>query len=85
MADLFAILERLDWPSLLDIGLVALVFFGALSLVRGTQADQLLRGIIILVVIGALLGSAFNFPALGWLLSRAVLALLVAKIGRAPV
>ena len=78
MADLFAILERLDWPSLLDIGLVALVFFGALSLVRGTQADQLLRGIIILVVIGALLGSAFNFPALGWLLSRAVLALLVA-------
>ena len=78
MADLLAILERLDWPSLLDIGLVALVFFGALSLVRGTQADQLLRGIIILVVIGALLGSAFNFPALGWLLSRAVLALLVA-------
>jgi len=73
-----AILQRLDWLSLLDIGLVALVFFGALQLVRGTQADQLLRGVIILVVIVGLLGSAFNFPALGWLLSRAVLALLVA-------
>jgi diadenylate cyclase len=78
VADLLLILERLDWLSLLDIALVALVFLGALSLVRGTQADQLLRGIIILVVIGALLGSTFNFPALGWLLSRAVLALLVA-------
>ncbi|HEY4690938.1 MAG TPA: diadenylate cyclase CdaA [Anaerolineae bacterium] len=78
MTDLLALLQRLDWLSLLDIGLVALVFLGALSLMRGTQADQLLRGVIILVVIGALLGSAFNFPALGWLLSRAVLALLVA-------
>ena len=78
MADLLAVLQRLDWLSLLDIGLVALVFFGMLRLVRGTQADQLLRGIIILIVIGGLLGSAFNFPALGWLLSRAVLALLVA-------
>ncbi len=78
MADLLAVLQRLDWLSLLDIGLVALVFFGMLRLVRGTQADQLLRGVIILIVIGGLLGSAFNFPALGWLLSRAVLALLVA-------
>jgi diadenylate cyclase len=78
VADLLAVLQRLDWLSLLDIGLVALVFFGMLRLVRGTQADQLLRGIIILIVIGGLLGSAFNFPALGWLLSRAVLALLVA-------
>jgi diadenylate cyclase len=77
MADLLAILERLDWVSLLDIALVALVFFGALTLVRGTQADTLLRGVLTLVVIGALLGSAFNFPALGWLLSRAAIALLV--------
>ncbi len=79
MVDLLSILQRLDWVSLLDIGLVALVFLGVLSLVRGTQADQLLRGVIILVVIGGLLGSAFNFfPALGWLLSRAAIALLVA-------
>jgi diadenylate cyclase len=78
VAELLTVLQRLDWASLLDIGLVALVFFGTLSLVRGTQADQLLRGVITLVVIGALLGSAFNFPALGWLLSRAAIALLVA-------
>lgn len=78
MADLLAVLERLDWVSLLDIALVALVFFGALTLVRGTQADTLLRGVLTLVVIGALLGSAFNFPAMGWLLSRAAIALLVA-------
>ncbi len=78
MADLVTILQRLDWLSLLDIGLVALVFLGALQLVRGTQADQLLRGVILLVVIVGLLGSAFPFPALGWLVSRAVLVLLVA-------
>ena len=78
MADLVAFLQRLDWISLLDIGLVALVILGALQLVRGTQADQLLRGVIILLVGVGLLGSAFPFPALGWLVSRAVLALLVA-------
>jgi diadenylate cyclase len=78
VADLLSILQRLDWPALVDIGLVALVIFGTLSLVRGTQADQLLRGVIILVVIGGLLGSAFSFPALGWMLSRAAVALLVA-------
>ncbi|HET7090955.1 MAG TPA: diadenylate cyclase CdaA [Anaerolineae bacterium] len=78
MADLLAVLDRLEWGSLLDIALVALVFFGALTLVRGTQADTLLRGVLTLVVIGALLGSAFSFPALGWLLSRAGFALLVA-------
>lgn len=76
--DVVAILQRLDWLSLLDITLVALVIFSILQLVRGTQADQLLRGVIILFVVGGLLGSAINFPALGWLLSRAVVALLVA-------
>jgi len=73
-----AILQRLDWLSLLDIGLVALVIFGILQLVRGTQADQLLRGVLILIVVGGLLGSAINLPAVGWLLSRALLVLLVA-------
>jgi diadenylate cyclase len=76
--DVVAILQRLDWSALLDIGLVALVVFSVLQLVRGTQADQLLRGVLILIVVGGLLGSAFSFPAVGWLLSRAVLALLVA-------
>lgn len=78
LGELALILERLDWASLIDIALVAFIFFGILYLVRGTQAAQLLRGVIILVAIGGLLGSVFNFPALGWLLNRAVLALLVA-------
>jgi diadenylate cyclase len=78
VSDLILILERLDWASLIDIGLVALIFFGTLYLVRGTQAATLLRGVVLLVAIGGLLGSVFNFPALGWLLNRAALALLVA-------
>jgi diadenylate cyclase len=45
------IFQRLDWPGVIDILLVTLVFFGVLYLVRGTQAMILLRGIILVLVL----------------------------------
>lgn len=73
-----ALFQRLDWLSLLDIGLVALVFFAVLYLVRGTQAVPLLRGVIILLVVIAILGNTLTLPAFGWLFQRAIPALLIA-------
>ena len=74
---MLALFQRLDWLSLLDIGLVAIIFFWVLYLVRGTQAVPLLRGMIILLVVIAILGNTLTLPAFGWLFHRAVPALLV--------
>ena len=78
MSDLWYLFQRFTWGSALDIALVALVFFALLQLVHGTQAVQLLRGVIILAVIILLLGNALKLPAFGWLVRNAIPALLVA-------
>src|SRR5512136_308756 len=78
MSDLWYLFQRFTWGSAFDIALVALVFFALLQLVRGTQAVQLLRGVIILAVIILLLGNALKLPAFGWLVRNAIPALLVA-------
>ena len=78
MGELVSLFQRLDWSSLLDIGLVAAIFFGVLYLVRGTQAVPLLRGVIILLVVVAVLGNTLTLPAFGWLFQRAIPALLIA-------
>jgi len=76
--DVSWIFQRLDWLSVIDILLVALVFYWLLFLVRGTQAVQLLRGVLILVVLAILITSIFPLRAFSWLVRNAVPALLVA-------
>jgi diadenylate cyclase len=72
-------LSRLDFGSIIDILLVALVFYWLLTLIQGTQAVQLLRGILILSVLAAIAASAFNtLTAFSWLIDKALPALLVA-------
>lgn len=79
MSDILPILSRLSFASIIDILLVALVFYWILSLIQGTQAVQLLRGILILSVLAAIAASAFNsLTAFSWLLGKALPALLVA-------
>jgi diadenylate cyclase len=72
------LLQRLNWLSLLDLFLVALVFFIALMLVRDTQAMVLLRGAFLLIVLMALLTSVVNLPAFSWLVSTTLPALVFA-------
>jgi len=50
VGELPALFQRFDWYSLIDVAIVALIFFALLYLVRGTQAAPLLRGVIILGV-----------------------------------
>jgi len=78
MIDLWWVIQRLTWTDLLDVFLVAAIFFVILYLVRGTRAVSLLRGIILLIIILALLGGIFPLRAFGWLVERALPALLVA-------
>jgi len=71
-------LSRLSWGSALDIAIVTLVFFWFLVLTYQTRADQVLRGIVVLVVVGALLASTLQLTVLGWLLVHSVPVLLIA-------
>jgi diadenylate cyclase len=76
--NVFFIFERLNWLSLLDILLVALIFFALLYTLRDTQAMVLLRGAIFLVVALILLTSLFELPAFSWLVQNTLPALLLA-------
>jgi len=78
IADLFWYVQRLGWTDVIDIFLVALIFFWLLYLVRGTRAVPLLRGVIFLVLVVVLLSSFIELLAFGWLIERALPALLVA-------
>ena len=76
--NVFFIFQRLNWLSLLDILLVALIFFALLYTLRDTQAMVLLRGAIFLVVALILLTSLFELPAFSWLVQNTLPALLLA-------
>jgi diadenylate cyclase len=57
---------------------VTLTFYWLLRLIRGTQAVQVLRGTVILVLAMVLVASLLPFRAFGWLVENSLPALLVA-------
>lgn len=76
--DLPWIFTRLTLLALLDIFVVALIFFWLLTVARGTRAMPLLRGIAILLGMIAVLSSTLNLTALRRLLEIAFPALIIA-------
>jgi diadenylate cyclase len=72
------VFERLNWLSILDLAIVTLIFFGLLILLRDTQAVVLLRGVLLLVVLGSLLNSTQALPAFSWLVRTILPALVIA-------
>ena len=78
IVDLLWYLQRLGWTDIVDILLVAFIFFWLLYLVRGTRAVPLLRGVVFLVIVVMLLSGFIELLAFGWLIQRALPALLVA-------
>ncbi len=72
------IFERLNWLSIIDLAIVTLIFFGLLILLRDTQAVVLLRGVLVLVVLGSLLSTMAVLPAFSWLVRTTLPALVLA-------
>ncbi|HEY86229.1 MAG TPA: TIGR00159 family protein [Chloroflexi bacterium] len=75
--DIFFTLSRLNWNSIIDILLVALIFYWMLVLVQGTKAVQLLRGIFFLVVVAVSATAIFDLTAFRWLINHSLPALLI--------
>jgi diadenylate cyclase len=73
-----SIVLRLDFASVIDILLVSFIFYGLLTLIQGTQAVQLLRGVVIVVVITVVVTSVLKLTAFSWLIRNSLPALLVA-------
>lgn len=71
-------LSQLDARSIIDILVVAAIAYGLLSLIQGTTAIALLRGIALVFLVGSVASSVLGLPVLGWLLRQAFPALLVA-------
>src|SRR2546426_5614340 len=72
------IVSQINWQTLLDLAAVTLIFYWFLTVVRGTRAVQLVRGIIILWLASALLSTVFHLATLTWIISNSGVALLVA-------
>ena len=71
MTDILASLGRLqDVQNLLDVVLVSLVFYILLRFFRGTQAVQLLRGILLIALAAAVVSQMTELTAFNWLFSR---------------
>lgn len=71
-------LQNLTPTAIVDILLVAVVFFMASFFIRGTQAIALLRGMVLVIVSLLAVSSLFNLQAVRWLLENTVLVLGIA-------
>ncbi len=78
MSALTELLSHFTPFSLFDILLVTLLFFGLFSLIQGTRAVQLLRGIMLVVLLAVIASSLFHLTAFSWLIRNSIPALLIA-------
>jgi len=67
----------LEWRSVVDILLVGGIVYFLLSLIQGTTAIMVLRGIVTLLIAGTILANVLNLTMLNWLLRNSIPALIV--------
>jgi diadenylate cyclase len=74
----FSFAARFGINAILDIAIVALLLYWLLSLISGTSAATLVRGILILLTLGFVLSNVFNLTMLQFLLRNSIPALIFA-------
>ncbi len=78
MTDFVAILSRLtDWQNIVDLFLLMVIFYALLHLLRGTQAAQLVLGILIIGILVFVLVRTVELTAFSWLLRNSSLVVFV--------
>lgn len=78
MQEFVWIITSLTINDVLDIVIVALLFFGLSFLFRGTQAVPLFRGMLIIMLFLVIVSGILQLQALGWLLANSLTFLIVA-------
>jgi diadenylate cyclase len=79
VGQLEAVLHKVGWVEVLDVLVVAVIFYQLLKLVRGTRAVELVVGLILLALVG-LMARALNLVLLGWLFTNAAPFVVIAVI-----
>lgn len=77
MWDLSWLLQRLSWMDVLDIVLVAALFYWVFYALRGTRAVPLIRGVLALLISLTILTRLIQLRAFTWLIDQLLPALLV--------
>jgi diadenylate cyclase len=79
MTEILVSLGRLqDWRNIVDVVLVSLIFYGILLLFRGTQAIQLVRGILVIALVTFVISQTVQLTAFTWLISNSAAVVLIA-------
>ena len=78
MEDVLWVLSHIQWLDVIDIMLVTIVFYLLLSLAQGTQAVQLLRGVIMVILFAFLASQLLPFTGFTWLIGSTLPALAIA-------
>lgn len=78
ISEILFLIQRFNWLSLLDIFLVSAIFYVIFTSLKNTQAQTLMRGVIILIVLIAMLTTLVDLPAFSWLITNTLPALLFA-------
>jgi DNA integrity scanning protein DisA with diadenylate cyclase activity len=78
VSDVLWVLSQIEWVDIVDILLVAIAFYLLFSLAQGTQAVQLLRGMILVILVAFVLSQILPFKGFSWLIENAFPALLIA-------
>lgn len=71
------LIQRISWTDVLDIFLVAFLFYWIFYAIRGTRAVPLVRGITALLILLVTLLRLVELTAFSWLIEQLVPALLV--------
>jgi len=67
---------QLSWTDLIDIGLVALVIYYVLRLIRGTHAEQMLIGLVVMLILYEV-ARYFGFPTVEWIFDQVFAVFIV--------
>jgi diadenylate cyclase len=78
VADILWVLSHVQWYDVVDILLVTAALYALFSLAQGTQAIQLLRGMVLVIVAVFLVSRVLPFKGFSWLVANALPALLIA-------
>ena len=76
LSEIIFLVQRIDFLTIIDILLVSTIFYVILMLLRDTQGQTLMRGVMFLIILISLLTTLLNLPAFSWLVNTTLPALL---------
>ncbi len=74
------LVTQFNWGAAAQIILVALLFHAILALIRGTQADILVRGALVVLVAILVIGRVLQLPLINWIVENGLILLGFAMV-----